>query len=125
MMTKEEIIRSYREAKNQRKQLRRLAELNDTTIQAIKTVLQEAGVPLPAPSPQKTISSVPAVDSWPGAVVDLTRTARLIELVEQGATAEEIAGEMGVSYGQALTWVARLCVLCEEYIAAAEGGGPE
>lgn len=61
-MTKEEIIRSYREAKNQRKQLRRLAELNDTTTQAIKTVLQEAGVPLPAPSPQKTIPPVPAVD---------------------------------------------------------------
>ena len=45
-------------------------------------------------------------------------------LVEQGTSTIKLAKEFGVSYGQALTWVARLCVLCEEYIAAAEGGTP-
>lgn len=123
-MTREEIVRDYREAKNQKKQIRILADRNRTTPQAIRELLREAGVALPAPGFQPPALPAPVGIPRPGADITQIRAARLIGLVEQGASAEEIADALGVSYGQALTWVARLCVICEEYIAAAEGGAP-
>ena len=89
MMTEKEIVRAYRSSPNLH--------------QAIKDY-----VPPVIPKPSR-----------PGAGPAPVSATRLVGLVEQGATAEEIAEELGVSYGQALTLVARLCVLCEEYIATA------
>lgn len=124
-MTHEEIIRNYRQAKNKKRQIQILADMNHTTKQAIRELLREAGVPLPAPGPQPPVSSGPPVSSPQiGTNTALTRSVHLIELVERGTSAAEIAEVLGVSYGQALTWVARLCVLCEEYIAATEGDVP-
>lgn len=120
MMTEKEIVRAYRSAQDLRQAVIDLAVRAKTTPDAIRDILHilhRNGYAPPEITPRPVVPC-------PGVAVDLPRTARLIELVEQGATAEEIAGEMGVSYGQALTWVARLCTLCEEYIAAAEGGGP-
>ena len=118
MMTEKAIVLAYRSAQDLRQAVIDLAVRAKTTPDAIRDILHRNGYAPPEITPRPVVPC-------PGVAVDLPRTARLIELVEQGATAEEIAGEMGVSYGQALTWVARLCVLCEEYIAAAEGGGPE
>lgn len=118
MMTEKAIVLAYRSAQDLHQAVIDLAQKNKTTPDAIRDILHRNGY---AP-PEITSRSVAPCR---GVAVDLTLAARLIELVEQGTTVEEIAEELGVSYGQALTWVARLCVLCEEYIAAAEGGGPE
>ncbi len=116
-MTEQEICWSYSQARDLKQRIIALAKANNTTPEDIRDILHRNGYAPPEITPRP-------VDPCPSTVVDLTRSARLIELVEQGTTAEEIAEELGVSYGQALTWVARLCTLCEEYIVAAEGGGP-
>lgn len=43
-MTTAEIIRSYREAKNKKKQVNILAQLNLCTVEEIKNILTEGGV---------------------------------------------------------------------------------
>lgn len=48
-MTDGEIITSYKQAKNRKKQIGILAELNDTTPDTIKDILVKAGIALPAP----------------------------------------------------------------------------
>lgn len=111
-MSSKEIVRVYRQTKDLRQAVIDLAQKNKTTPDVIQDILRRNGYAPPDVMPR------------PGATVDLTRSTHLIELVEQGTPVPEIADALGVSYGQALTWVARLCCLCEEYIAAAEGGAP-
>jgi len=115
MMNEKEICRAYNRAGNLREKIRELAARNDTTVEVIREILRRNGYapPVMVPGP------IPA-SFWPGADAAMIKTSRLVSLVEQGASASEIAEEFGISYGQALTWVARLCVLCEEYITQAE-----
>lgn len=111
MMTEKEIIRTYRSSPNLHQAIKDLAKSNRTTVDVIYEILRRHNYVPP-------VALKPSLSSAGPAPVSATR---LVGLVEQGATAEEIAEELGVSYGQALTLVARLCVLCEEYIAVAEG----
>ena len=109
MMTEKEIVRAYRSSPNLHQAIKDLAKSNGTTVEAIYEILRRRNyVPPVIPKPSR-----------PGAGPAPVSATRLVGLVEQGATAEEIAEELGVSYGQALILVARLFVLCEEYIATA------
>ena len=127
MMTEREICRSYSQARDLKQRVISLAKANNTTPEAIREILRRNGYAPPVMAQEKPVEppshTLPA-EMWPGADGAMARTAKLVALVEQGTTVNKIAEEMGISYGQALTWVARICVLCEEYIAAAEGGSP-
>ena len=90
MMTEKEIVRAYRSAQDLRQAVIDLAVRAKTTPDAIRDILHRNGYAPPEITPRPVVPC-------PGVAVDLPRTARLIELVEQGATAEEIVGEMGVS----------------------------
>lgn len=74
-MTNGEIVRSYREAKEKKKQIEILAELNACTTADIKKILVEGGVQFPGPKPKKPESSTadtpaeaPKENKIPGAV---------------------------------------------------------
>lgn len=110
MMTEKEIIRTYRSSPNLHQAIKDLAESNGTTVEAIYEILRR----------HNYVPTATLKPSRPDAAPAPISATRLIGLVEQVAPAEEIAEELGVSYGQALTLVARLCVLCEEYIATAD-----
>lgn len=112
MMSNREICQFYSQARDLRWAIRELAVKNGTTAENIRAILLRNGFAPPEMPP------APSVTPWPGADTFLAKTARLIELVEQGIPVPRIAEELGISYGQALTWVARICTLCEEYIAS-------
>lgn len=122
MMNEQKICQAYSTAGDLRQRITALAKANGTTTDVIRDILIRNGYSPPAmPAPARC---TPALVPPKAALTNrgLERALRLMELAEQGTPAEKIAEEFGVSYGQALTWVARLCVLCEEYIAAAKGG---
>lgn len=52
-MTPGEIVKSYREAKEKKKQIQILAELNACSTEFIKQIMRENGVQFPGPSPKK------------------------------------------------------------------------
>lgn len=56
-MTNGEIVRSYRTAKEKKKQIEILAELNACSTADIKKILVEEGVQFPGPKPEKPESS--------------------------------------------------------------------
>lgn len=124
MMSEQKICQAYSTAGDLRQGITALAKANGTTTDVIRDILIRNGYSPPVmPAP---VRCVPALVPPEAALTNrgLERALRLMELAEQGTPAEKIAEEFGVSYGQALTWVARLCVICEEYIAAMEGGTP-
>ncbi len=116
-MTEKEIVQAYRSAQNLHQIIMDLAVKAHHPPQVIRSILRRNGyVPPEDPAPtQPLVSPEPAFSNR-----DLMRTLKLIEMVEQGASTEKIAEVFGISFGQALTWKARLLVICEEYVAAAE-----
>ena len=53
-MTDNEIVKSYKEAKEKKKQIGILADLNGCNRQEITAILRNNGVDLPGPKPKKT-----------------------------------------------------------------------
>ena len=91
----EEIVRSYREAKNPKKQIRVLADLNACTVKEIRQVLVGEGVlPRETETPEKTKSAPPK--RFDEAV------ARV--LYEEGADDEVIAKAVGVKAHTVAKW---------------------
>lgn len=64
-MTVDEIVTSYRQAKNPQLQIGVLADLNVCTRKEIKDLLVEAGV-LKAPLKTRAGGLLPSTRSWPG-----------------------------------------------------------
>ncbi len=64
-MTVEEIVTSYRQARNQQTQIGVLADLNVCTRKEIKDLLAEAGA-LKAPLKTRAGGPSPSTRSWPG-----------------------------------------------------------
>lgn len=127
MMSEQKICEAYTTAGDLRQRITALAKANGTTTDVIRDILIRNGYsPLAMPEPVRRIPAFKPLVSPEPAITNhrLERAYRLMKLAEQGTPAEKIAEEFGVSYGQALTWVTRLCVLCEEYIAAAKGDAP-
>ena len=68
IFTDDEIVASYREAKNKKNQISILAELNDTSEDIIKTVLKSKGIDLRGGNcrPKKIAAQIEAADPVPG-----------------------------------------------------------
>lgn len=127
-MNDREICRAYNRAGNLRQKIRDLAEQHNTTVETIREVLRRNGyappvVPSagsfphasPVPAPEPIVSPTPRLSNS-----SLEKALHLIALVEEGRPLEKIAETLGLTFGQAMTLVARLCTYCEEYIAQSE-----
>ncbi len=65
-MTVDEIVTSYRQAKNPQLQIGVLADLNVCTRKEIKDLLAEAGVLKAPPLRRRAGGPLPSTRSWPG-----------------------------------------------------------
>lgn len=93
-MTSGEIITSYKQAKNQRKQINILAQLNSTTTDAIKDILTQAGITLPQPKTQ---------------IFDARADKIIADGIANGKTSTQIAVEIGgVSKQQVMSRISYL-----------------
>lgn len=97
VMTNEEIVRDYRLSKDPKEQIGILADRNMTTQDAIREVLLEAGVTVPAkrksPEKRKNLKKKAVWDQ-----------NRAMELLAEGKTVREIADEVGASYSAVWEW---------------------
>lgn len=96
-MTNEEIVRDYRQARSPKKHINVLADLNRTTPDRIIAVLTEAGVEVAKKTRRR--ASVTRKAKW-----DQDRAR---ELLAEGKTIREIAGEVGASYSVVREWIKR------------------
>lgn len=122
IMPRDEIIRSYREAKKKKAQINILADLNRVSPKEMRAYLQEEGVlqavekkPPVLDTPKPLVSPEPLLSKQA-----FERALRLMKLVEQGASIGTIAHNLGVPFSRAMTLVAMLCTCCEDYISQAE-----
>ena len=106
--TEEEIVRQYREAKDQRAMIGILADLNNVSVSRIKAILRAAGVVLPKAQPKakrKKEYSPPAVffalehDGRRYSIDDLTRsTGRSRTYIRSRIEGVDVATISGVEY---------------------------
>ena len=87
----EEIVRSYRQAKDQKAQIKILAELNTCSVEEIRRVLADEGVL--AEEPQKAKSPAKRFDA-----------ERALALYGEGRSDEAIAEALGVSGDTVTKW---------------------
>ena len=87
----EEIVRSYRQAKDQKAQIKILAELNTCSVEEIRRVLADEGVL--AEEPQKAKSPAKRFDA-----------ERALALYGEGGSDEAIAEALGVSGDTVTKW---------------------
>lgn len=125
IMLKEEIVRSYCEAKKKKAQINILAARNRVTPREIQELLLAEGVlqagEKPLSLPQKVrplVSPEPLLSNR-----SLEKAYLLLALVEKGASIEAIAEALEITFAQTMTLVAMLCTYCENYIAQAEKKG--
>ena len=98
-MTESEICVSYRQAKNKKKQIRILAELNATTQTEIKIILAKCGMSARKESSKRRISA--------SGVYDENLCERYIRLADAGLDAKQIALELGVTADTAKNFLKR------------------
>ncbi|MCI8652612.1 MAG: hypothetical protein HFF11_02805 [Angelakisella sp.] len=102
MMNEQKICQAYSTAGDLRQRITALAKANGTTTDVIRGILIRNGYSPPAmPAPARC---TPVLVPPKAALTNrgLERALRLMELAEQGTSAEKIAEEFGVCYGQAL-----------------------
>ncbi len=120
IMPRDEIVRSYREAKKKKAQINILADLNRVSPKEIQELLQEEGIlqekkPSILETPKPLVTPEPRLSNH-----TLEQILQLMKLVEQGASIATIAHALGITFGQAMTLVALLCTYCENYIPQTE-----